>query len=269
MSLPRGVAVRPVVRRDRTHGDDLVAVEEPLEIRVASDPLAITMRTPGEDSKLALGFLYAEGIVRSIADVGTVSHCGRPGEEGYGNAIEVTPASGARLPLERAEASRRGTLTTASCGVCGRRQIDDLLAQCPVLTVEATMAVERVVAAAGQLVQPNFQRTGGTHAAAVLSAEGRVLAAQEDVGRHNAVDKVVGRAVIAEELPLSDRILVVSGRVGFEIAQKAAVAGIPVLAGVSAPSSLAIDLAQELGLTLIAFLRGERFNVYTHPDRLV
>src|SRR5687768_7126139 len=132
----KGMAIRHAERRDGTPLEDVVAVEEPLEIRVASEPVSITMRTPGQDAKLAIGFLYAEGIVRSIGDIGSVSHCGRPGDEGYGNVIEVTAAPGAKLPLERAEAARRGTLTTSACGICGRRQIDDLLARVPTLAFD-------------------------------------------------------------------------------------------------------------------------------------
>ena len=178
----KGVATRTGQRRDGTVIEDLVAVEEPLEIRVASEPVSITMRTPGEDAKLAVGFLFAEGIVRSLADIGTVSHCGRPGDEGYGNTIEVTAASGANLPLERAEAARRGTLTTAACGVCGRRQIDDLLSRVPTLALESKLSagvLARAPARLGEL-QQNFSRTGGVHAAVALAADGSVLVGYED-----------------------------------------------------------------------------------------
>jgi FdhD protein len=265
----KGVATRHAQRRDGTPLEDLIAVEEPLEIRVASEPVSITMRTPGEDAKLALGFLYAEGIVRSLADVGTVSHCGRPGDEGYGNAIEVTPASGAKLPLERADAARRGTLTTAACGVCGRRQIDDLLARVPTIAIEARVSAALVASGPVRLreQQRNFSDTGGVHAAIALAADGKMLAAHEDVGRHNAVDKVVGELLLTNRLGVA-ALLMVSGRSSFEIVQKAAMARIPIVASVSASSSLAIDLAQKAGITLVGFARGEGFNVYTHPERL-
>ena len=265
----KGVTTRLARRRDGAQLEDPIAVEEPLEIRVASEPVSITMRTPGEDAKLAIGFLYAEGIVRSLADVGTVSHCGRPGDEGYGNVIEVTPASGASLPLERAEAARRGTLTTAACGVCGRRQIDDLLGRVPTLAIDATIRWQVLADSPGLLgaLQQNFTRTGGVHAAVVLTADGTLIAGHEDVGRHNAVDKVVGDLLLSGRLG-AGALLVVSGRSSFEIVQKAAMARLPVVASVSAASSLAIDLAQKAGITLVAFARSGGFNVYTHPSRL-
>ncbi len=268
--MPRGVASRSAQRRDGSPFEDLIAIEEPLEIRVASEPVSITMRTPGDDARLAVGFLFAEGIVRSAADLGTVAHCGRPGDEGYGNVIDVTPAAGARLPLERADAARRGTLTTAACGVCGRRQIDDLLARVPTLTVApGVVSAKLLLEAPGRLaaLQQNFSRTGGVHAAVALAPDGGLLAGHEDVGRHNAVDKVVGELVLSGRLGRA-ALLMVSGRSSFEIIQKAAMAGVPVVASVSAASSLSIDLAQRAGITLVAFVRGEGFNVYTHPSRL-
>ncbi|MBS1148672.1 MAG: mobB FdhD [Myxococcaceae bacterium] len=266
----KGVASRRAQRRDGTPFEDLIAVEEPLEIRVASEPVSITMRTPGEDAKLAVGFLFAEGIVRSVADLGSVAHCGRVGDEGYGNVIEVSPAAGANLPLERAEAARRGTLTTSACGVCGRRQIDDLLARIPTLPLEATVSAQLLARGPERLTerQQNFARTGGVHAALVLGADGALLAGHEDVGRHNAVDKVVGDLLLSNRLGLG-AVLLVSGRSSFEIVQKAAMARLPVVASVSAASTLAIDLAQRAGITLVAFVRGGGFNVYTHPARLI
>ncbi len=265
--VEKGVGVRRVQRRDGSTQDDPVAVEEPLEIRVGTDPVATTMRTPGDDARLAVGFLFSEGIIRSRADLGTLSHCGHPGDEGYGNVFEVTPAGGARLPLERAEAARRGTLTTSACGVCGRRTIDDLLAICPVSPVEPTIASAWVASAPEHLLQPNFARTGGVHAAAVLTAAGGVLATFEDVGRHNAVDKAIGELVLADRLG-AGAMLVVSGRSSFEIVQKAAMARLTVVASVSAPSTLAIELAEKTGICLVGFVREGRFNVYSHPTRL-
>jgi len=235
------------------------------------------MRTPGEDGDLALGFLYAEGIIESAADVGSVAHCGRPGSEGFGNVVEVTPGPGATLEWERVEASRRGTITTAACGVCGRRSIDDLLTVCTPLPDGPAVsrgAVERAVEGM-RGAQSVFERTGGTHAAAVHTAAGERLLSREDVGRHNAVDKVVG-ALLKQRLvgggaapgPGSPAILAVSGRASFEIVQKAMRARIPVVASVSAPTSLAVDLAVRAGLTLLGFVRGQRVNVYAHPARL-
>jgi FdhD protein len=261
--------------------EDTIAVEEPLEIRVSGDAVATTMRTPGNDRQLAVGFLFSEGIVRSVEDVGSLFHCGRPGEEGYGNALEVTPAPGVVLEVERVDTARRGTLTTAACGVCGRRSVEDLLATCAPVPPGPLLSAAVVARAAERLreVQRNFARTGGVHAAVALDEAGEVLAAFEDVGRHNAVDKVVGalvlegtvRAARAPSAPAParpPRLLVVSGRASFEIIQKAAMARIPVVASVSAASSLAIDLAQRAGVTLATFVRGGRFNVYTHAERL-
>lgn len=282
----RGVA-RRTVRRFGDAGlgapeEDAVAVEEPLEIRVGGDTVAVTMRTPGEDRQLAVGFLFSEGILRSVDDVGSLFHCGRPGEEGYGNVLEVVPAAGVVLEVERVAASRRGTLTTAACGVCGRRTVEDLLTVCAPVPPGPGVSAAVVARATERLrdVQRNFERTGGVHAAAALDEAGAVLAAFEDVGRHNAVDKVVGALVLegavrspravggGPRAPHGPRVLAVSGRASFEIVQKAAMARIPVVASVSAASSLAIELAERSGVTLATFVRGGRFNVYTHPARL-
>lgn len=282
---PRGVTHRAVRRFDgdtlRATEDDRVAVEEPLEIRVNGDPVATTMRTPGHDRELAVGFLFAEGILEDGDDLGSLFHCGHPGEEGYGNALEVVPAAGARLDLERVETTRRGTLTTSACGVCGRRSVDDLLATCAPVPPGPVLSARTVARATERLraIQHAFERTGGVHAAAVLDANGELLAAHEDVGRHNAVDKAVGALVLAgavrapRRLPLppfptAPAILAVSGRASFEIVQKAARARIPVVVSVSAASSLAIDLALRAGVTLAAFSRNGRCNVYTATERL-
>ncbi|MBK7860364.1 MAG: formate dehydrogenase accessory sulfurtransferase FdhD [Archangiaceae bacterium] len=271
--MSKKVVTRPMSRQGQTR-DDRVAVEEPLEIRVASDTVAITMRTPGDDPRLALGFLLSEGIIASAADVGTVSHCGKPTDEGYGNVIEVTPASGARLQLEKLETSRRGTLTTSACGVCGRRTIDDLLATAgPVpdgpLLDRALIARSPVIL---RVTQATFELTGGVHGAAVLSPLGEVLSSAEDVGRHNAVDKALGALLQQGRVPArrgdgEPAVLVVSGRCSFELVQKAAVARLACIASVSAASSLAIDLAERMNLTLATFVRNGEFNLYTHPER--
>jgi FdhD protein len=253
---------------------DAIAIEEPLEMRILGDTLAITMRTPGEDRQLATGFLFSEGILRSVDDLGGLSHCGRPGEEGYGNVLEITPAPGVVLEVEKVAASRRGTLTTAACGVCGRRSVDDLMTVCTPVPPGPTVSAAVLARVTGRLrdVQRNFARTGGVHAAAALDAEGAVLAAFEDVGRHNAVDKEHGlrsaRASTGTGATVKPVFLVVSGRASFEIIQKAAMARIPVVASVSAASSLAIDLAARAGVTLATFVRDGRFNVYCHPERL-
>jgi FdhD protein len=250
--------------------DDEVVVEEPLDIRLAGDTLAITMRTPGHDRELALGFLWAEGIIHGKDDVAGVAHCGRPGDPAFGDTIDVTPGPGARLDYPAELGARRGTLTTSACGVCGRRSIDDLLARCRPIASTATMtpaAVARAVAALRDR-QPLFARTGGCHAASLVTLGGDHVATYEDVGRHNAVDKLVGSLLLADRLPASDHALVVSGRTSFEIVQKALAAGIPIVVGVSASSSLAFDVADRAGVTLAGFARGGALVVYAGPDRI-
>lgn len=254
-----------------------VAVEEPLEIRVAGETLATTMRTPGEDRFLALGFLFAEGVVRHLDDIASVHHCGRIGDPRYGNTIDVIPGPGVNLDVDVLLRTKRTGITQSACGVCGRDNIEDLLARVPVIS-----SLERidpnVLVCVPQLLamrQDNFTRTGGLHAACALSAAGNIIAHAEDIGRHNAVDKVVGKLLHAGGLPRDDvsqeaaRILAVSGRASFEIVQKAAMAGFLCVASVSAPSSLAIDTAEEAGLTLAAFVREGRFTLYTHEKRVV
>src|SRR5687767_7844401 len=275
----KGVVRRSVVRvrgGERAAADhDQVVVEEPLEIRVDGDALAVTMRTPGEDAVLALGFLFAEGVIASVDDVGQVAHCGRPGEDGYGNVIEVRAAAGARLAIERLEAARRGTLTTATCGVCGRRQIDDLLGRMGPLP-ERRVPLALLASGPERLAeaQRRFARTGGLHAACALDRDGAVLASAEDVGRHNAVDKVVGTLLKAGRVgrgaaaAAGPAVLVVSGRASFEMVQKAHAAGVGALASVSAPSSLAVDLAAATGMVLAGFVRGGTLNLYTHAYRV-
>jgi len=251
---------------------DVVAVEEPLKVRVDGETIAVTMRTPGEDRDLALGFLFAEGVIATVDDVGVVSHCGRPGDR---NVIEVRSAPGTMLAPERVLEGRRWTTTTSACGVCGRRDIDALLARCGPVGVAGVVAADVVTDCVVRLrvLQRTFARTGGTHAAAAFTADGVLLASHEDVGRHNAVDKVVG-ALLRRRLvgraagSPGPFVLAVSGRASFEIVQKAAVARIPVVASVSAASSLAVDVASATGITLAAFVRGDRYNVYTHPERL-
>lgn len=273
--MAAGLQTRAVTRRDGTRADDAVAVEEPLEIRVAGETVAITMRTPGDDARLALGFLFAEGVIRGADDVGSAAHCGRPDEAGWGNVLDVTPAPGAHVVLKRLDATRRGSITTSACGVCGRQTIDDLLAAVGPLPdgpqLDAGL-LARAVATLGR-GQPLFARTGGVHAAAVLDEQGALLASAEDVGRHNAVDKAVGELLArhlapARRTPGSPAVLVVSGRASFEIVHKAAMARVPVVVSVSACSTLAVDLSQRLGLTLACFCRGEAFNVMSHPQRL-
>jgi FdhD protein len=266
--MARAPIERVEIARSRAEGEvrgeDEVVVEEPLEIRVAGDTLAVTMRTPGNDRELVLGFLWAEGVIESIDDVGGVAYCGKTGDPGRDNTIDVVPAAGAKLRLPDDGRARRGTLTSSACGVCGRRSIDDLLARCGRLPEEPSAKREAIVKAVGEFrsTQPVFARSGGCHGAGLFTRMGRHVATFEDVGRHNAVDKLVGSLVLARKLPAADHVLVVSGRTSFEIVQKAVSAGIATVAGVSAPSSLAVDLARACGVTLVGFARGDAFTVY-------
>lgn len=252
--------------------EDEVIVEEPLEVRISGETLAVTMRTPGNDRELVLGFLLAEGVIAGAEDVSTLTHCGRTATEERENTIDVTLAPGVRVAVddETGMLARRGTLVSSACGVCGRRSIDDLLAHVAPLTTDARIDASIVSGAMSALRtrQPLFTATGGCHAASLVSFEGCHVATFEDIGRHNAVDKVVGAALLAKKLPLTDHFLVVSGRSSFEIVQKALSAGIPLVASVSAPSSLAIDLATRANVTLAGFVRGESMTLYSRGDRL-
>lgn len=254
-----------VVRAGKEVADDVV-VEEPLEIRVAGDTLATTMRTPGHDRELVLGFLWAEGHIQSTDDVSSIAHCGRVGEEGYGNVIEVTLQSTVRFDPDK-RARRRGTITSA-CGVCGRRSIEDMLEQFRPLeraTIDARVVHDAVRDLRSH--QPIFSKTGGCHAASLVRFDGTHACTYEDIGRHNAVDKVVGSRLLAHEVPLADHVLVVSGRASFEMVQKAMAARIPVVASVSAASSLAIDLANKANITLFGFVRDGTHTLYTQEKR--
>jgi FdhD protein len=256
----------------REEKEDEVAVEEPLEIRISGETLVVTMRMPGNDRELVLGFLLAEGVIARAEDVSSITHCGRAGDEARENTIEVTLAPGVRPPIdeETGMLARRGTLTTSACGVCGRRSIEDLLARSAPLEpgerVRASIVSD--VVAGLRAKQPVFGRTGGCHAAALATFRGEHVATFEDVGRHNAVDKVIGSRVLAGATPLGGHVLVVSGRSSFEIVQKAVAARIPVVASVSAPSSLAIDLARRANVTLAGFVRDGAMTVYAGADRL-
>ncbi|MEX0657521.1 MAG: formate dehydrogenase accessory sulfurtransferase FdhD [Egibacteraceae bacterium] len=263
---------RQVVRIEdgtaRTRSDDLAA-EEPLEMRVNGDPVAVTMRTPGSDFELAVGFCLTEGIVASARDVATIRYCaGEPGPyTGDFNVVEVT----LRSPEPVAPELRRHVYTSSSCGVCGTASIDAVRTQAPDVGGDPVRVTASALGAMPDTLrdaQRVFERTGGLHAAGLFTPEGALLCLREDVGRHNAVDKVIGWAATDGRLPLRGCVLLVSGRVAFEIAQKALVAGIPVLAAVSAPSSLAVELADGAGMTLVAFLRGATMNVYAGVERV-
>jgi FdhD protein len=240
------------IRHDR--GQDEVAVEEPLEIRVDGQPLAVTMRTPGHDEELALGFLYGEGLIKGVRRAGLSPDLAA-------NTIEVEG------PLER-DPGQRSFYTTSSCGVCGKGALEEVAVDSAPLPDGPVVARALLAQLPERLEQPTFERTGGSHASALFDPTGQLVIAREDVGRHNAMDKVVGRALLAGMIPLGERILCVSGRLSFELVQKAAVAGAPVLVGVGAPSSLAISLATDRGITLCGFTRRGHTNVYCHPHRV-
>jgi FdhD protein len=268
------VAIRDGAAVRRTRRDTL-ATEEPLEIRVArhggaAGRVSVTMRTPGSDFELAAGFLFTEGVLRAADEVAAIRYCvdaDLDGPQQY-NVVSVQLAPGAAFDPELL---RRSFYTTSSCGVCGKASIEAVRGQaCPVAAPGPVVSAATLLALPARLraAQAVFERTGGLHAAALFSAEGELLRAREDVGRHNAVDKLVGAGLLAGELPFSDRVLLVSGRLSFELVQKAARAGVAVLAGVSAPSSLAVELAAETGMTLVGFLRESRFNVYAGGERI-
>ncbi|NAZ80597.1 formate dehydrogenase accessory sulfurtransferase FdhD [Kineococcus sp. R8] len=255
----------------RTARPDTLAVEEPLQITVSGEPLTVTMRTPGDDFDLVLGFLHAEGLVAGADDVTAMRHCTDVGEDGQPtfNVVEVTPRPGSRLVTDRVA---RPFTTTSACGVCGTASVDDVLDRTvhPLDDDDVVVDLELLTSlpAALRAAQPAFDRTGGLHAAGLFTADGRLVCLREDVGRHNAVDKVVGWALRSGRVPLRSHVLLVSGRASFELVQKAAVAGVPVLAAVSAPSSLAVSLARGTGMTLVGFLRPPTANVYTGGHRV-
>lgn len=254
---PNGIIERP----------DSLAVEEPLELRLDGQSLTVTMRTPGSDIELIHGFLLGEGIIGAPEDVVSARYCAGTDENGQNtyNVLDVqlrspTPVRG------------RNFLTTSACGLCGKTALDDVRARTrfPLPATSTTVDTATLAAMPDQLRtrQTVFEATGGLHAAGLFTADGTALAVREDIGRHNAVDKVIGWALLENRIPAHDLVLIVSGRASFELVQKAVMAGIPLLGAVSAPSSLAVDLANESGLTLVGFLRGDTMNIYTRADRL-
>jgi FdhD protein len=265
---------RPVVRLSadgRRERPDALAAEEPLELRVGGRALSVTMRTPGNDVEWAHGFLLTEGVIGAREDVAIARYCDGADEDGRNtyNVLDVALAEGVPAPETGVE---RNFYTTSSCGVCGKAALDAVR-----LRTRFSPAADELTIAATVLhtlpdrlreQQKVFASTGGLHAAGLFSADGSALVVREDVGRHNAVDKVLGWALLADRVPLAATVLMVSGRASFELVQKAAMAGVPMLAAVSAPSSLAVDLAVEQGMTLIGFLRGDTMNVYAGIGRI-
>jgi FdhD protein len=270
-SLSPGIASTTLFRVQPGSGswsrcEDRLAVEEPLEIRLGDRSLSITMRTPGHDLELAAGFLLTEGIIQGPEEVSRIAFCGASG-----NVVRAELRDGVSVDLKRLE---RHFYTSSSCGVCGKSSIDALRVSVP----EAARSSGPMLVRSSVILelperlrrsQGLFDTTGGMHASALFDPDGELLLLREDVGRHNALDKLIGHELLEKRLPLGSRILLVSGRASFELVQKAAVAGIPVLAAVGAPSSLAVALAREAGMTLIGFLRDGRFNIYCGEDRMV
>jgi FdhD protein len=268
----QGIGAGSIIRRKEDGGyecvTDEVTIEEPLEIRLGTDPLAVTMRTPGNDEELAAGFLLSEGVVRARADLKEIAHCTLAAS--LGNVLNVTLAPAVKF--KPGSTQRFGTIST-SCGLCGKTSIESIRQQFPVIDPSPELQIDTAtlleLPARLRSAQGNFARTGGIHAAGIFDLDGNLIVAREDIGRHNAVDKVIGRAFLDGRLPLSRHLLVVSGRSSLEIVQKALSAGIPIVAAVSAPSSLAVNFARECGQTLIGFLRPPTFNVYSHIERVV
>jgi FdhD protein len=245
---------------------DWVAAEVPLEIRVGARPFTVVMRTPGHDEELVRGLFFAEGIIGSAKELVSVRPAAPKPGHGGGDVVHAELAGGRRAPR-----AQRSLYSNASCGVCGKRSLASLeLRGAP---VDSALGVERellcALPARLRQAQPAFQRTGGVHASALFGARGELLAVREDVGRHNALDKLIGWALAQGRVPLRDALLLVSGRVSYEIAQKAIAASLPLIAAVGAPSSLAVELCERFGLTLVGFLRPDSFNVYTHPQRVL
>jgi len=263
--MKRNILTVPIQRVD--HGSpksaqDLVAVEDPLQIRLGDRNVSITMRTPGQDGELAAGFLFTEGILTQPGQIESVSEDGR-------GTITLTPDADAEIDWAHLS---RNFYVTSSCGVCGKASIDALRsAGCRTVPRDEFRIEARTLASIPEKLrasQPVFEHTGGLHAAGLFDAAGNLEELREDVGRHNAVDKLIGAAFLAGRLPLRDRVLMLSGRVSFELVQKALMAGIPIIAAVGAPSSLAVETALRFGITLVGFLRGEHFNVYSEPSRI-
>ena len=254
--------------------NDTISIEEPLEIRIAGPDfdettLTITMRTPGQDHELSLGFIYSEGIISTLDDVADVEHCRPPSiERGIHNAICITLAPHVSFNQDQL---RRNFYTNSGCGVCGKTSIESVLAK-PALPLKnefsiSSMQIKQLPVCLREL-QTEFPITGGIHAAGLINNEGRIVMVREDIGRHNAIDKLIGAKLLADELPLKTEGLMLSGRAGFELVQKAVMAGAEFLSAIGPPSSLSISLAKEAGMTLAGFANDRGFNLYTHPQRI-
>lgn len=271
------VYIQRIKENNQEMVDDLLAAEEPLQIRLQyvhgdlwqEESLAVTMRTPGNDFELATGFLLAENVINNLQDLEFIRYCRKVKKEEEGNVIIVKLAPHVSFDMKRLE---RHFYTNSSCGVCGKSAIDAVICDDNALAVKRSQKISinliRQLNSILEKKQTVFRHTGGLHASALFNLEGECLILREDVGRHNAFDKVVGAALSLEMLPLSDSLILLSGRVSFELVQKSVRAGIPIIVAVGAPSSLAVELAAAKGITLIGFLRGDRFNVYSYPERI-
>jgi len=261
----RRVPVLKIDERQPEQVEDDIVIEEPLEIRVNGDSLSVTMRTPGDDFDLAVGLLRTEGIIRTREEIGTIAYCPDEDQPELKNIVNVVLVDARR----KIESSRR-LWSNSSCGLCGKATLEAIHQVCEPIASSITVSRDLLFSLPLRLrqAQANFERTGGIHAVGLFDPQGSLLVLREDIGRHNAVDKVLGAALLGG-LSLSDTIMMVSGRLGFEIAQKGLVAGVPVVASISAASSLAIELATEFGMTTIGFLRGRSMNVYSHPERIL
>ncbi|MEO6001649.1 MAG: formate dehydrogenase accessory sulfurtransferase FdhD [Opitutus sp.] len=246
---------------------DVVAVEEPMELRVGDRSVAVLMRTPGQDRELAAGFLLTEGVIRSGVDLLDVVRCRDQEGAGPGNVVNAILAPTVQVDFERLT---RHVFSSSSCGVCGKATLDAVVQAFPPVTVRTEFDASRLGELPARLraAQPCFESTGGLHGCALFGTSGELEAVQEDVGRHNAVDKVLGRALLDGRLPLHSSGLLLSGRISFELVQKALAAGVPLVAGLGAPSTLALECARRGGITVVGFLRADRFNVYTGYERL-
>ena len=266
----RRVRVTRVGRRAGEAPEDFAATEEPLEVRLHGKSFAVIMRTPGADRELAAGFLLSEGVIHSHEDLGAVEHCRHPDHPDVHNIVDVYLVGAATKRLEEHLEQRRNIMTSSSCGLCGRLTIESLRCQTPPLPIETRISstIASELPRRLRARQSVFDETGGLHAAGLFALDGTCCSSAEDVGRHNAVDKVVGAMLFEERVPLRHYALAVSGRASFELVQKAWLAGIPIVCAVSAPSSLAIELADEAGITLLGFVRDGGFNLYTHAKRI-
>jgi FdhD protein len=269
-------AVRKYANQEFTDKPDLVAVEEPLEIRVGygrenerqQKSVSVTMRTPGHDFELAAGFLFTEGIITGFDEVESIKYCFDAGRQQQDNIVRVELKADV---IFNAASIQRNFYATSSCGVCGKASIDAVRQDCPLIASNLEIQAQRLLGLPDQLRQSQqvFEHTGGLHAVGLFDADLNLSLLREDVGRHNAMDKVLGAKFFENQMPLSNYVVLVSGRASFELVQKAAMAGIPIMLAVGAPSSLAIELAGDCGMTLIGFVRDQRFNIYTHKQRIL